>query len=98
MRVNALGLQFKGTTSHHIRDYTRIASLVLAGPALLSLWVFALWSLGAEIGLAASFIWSAGPLSNYVLWLAAALALTLAKLWLDRDRNLGQAQRVAQGH
>ena len=49
----------------------------VAGPTVFSAYVFAFWSLAADIGLTHSFPWSAGPLSSWFIWLAVALLLTL---------------------
>lgn len=62
---------------YHLRRYTRVVFLAVAGPVLCSIYALALWSVASEIGLAGSFPWSTGSLSNSVLWLAFALIFTI---------------------
>jgi hypothetical protein len=64
--------------------YTRLTLSVLAGPAVFSIYVIALWSLTANLGLSASFPWSTGPLSNFVVWLALTLMCTAALIFAGR--------------
>jgi hypothetical protein len=71
------------------RYWMRLALGVLVGPAVFSFYVFTLWSFAAELGFAASFPWTAGPLSNSILWFALALILTLALLLSGRDQAAG---------
>jgi hypothetical protein len=51
--------------------------VVLGGPTLLISYGFVLWSLAADLGLNNSFLWSEGPLHNWMIWLVAAVLLTL---------------------
>lgn len=65
------------TRNDGLRYYMALIALVVAGPTVLCAYVFALWVLTANIGLTNSFPWSAGPLSNWMIWLALALLLNL---------------------
>lgn len=62
---------------------------VLMGPAVLSMYAFALWSLTSDMGWTDSFPFSAGPLSNWIIWLALAILLDLAARILRRQMNRG---------
>jgi hypothetical protein len=75
------------TSDDGLRHYLALIALSVAGPAVLSAYVFAGWSLTAEIGLTHSFRWSAGPLSNWIIWLGAALLLTLVTSTLRRNKR-----------
>jgi hypothetical protein len=50
----------------------------LMGPAVLSAYAFALWSLTASLGWTDSFIFSSGALSNWFVWLGLAIAVHAA--------------------
>ncbi len=60
---------------------------VLMGPAILSTYAFAAWSLTAEMGWTDSFPFSTGPLSNWMIWLGVAIALHLASSVLKRHQG-----------
>ncbi|MBV8810843.1 MAG: hypothetical protein JO033_19415 [Acidobacteriaceae bacterium] len=51
--------------------------IVLGGPTLLISYGFVLWSLAANLGLNNSFLWTEGPLGNWMIWLIVAALLTL---------------------
>jgi len=51
--------------------------IVLGGPTLLISYSLVLWSLAADLGFNNSFLWSEGPLSNWMVWLVAAVLLTV---------------------
>lgn len=63
------------------------AVAMLMGPAILSVYVFALWSLTADMGWTDSFPFATGPLSNWMIWMGAAVALHLASHVLNRHQN-----------
>ena len=67
------------TSGDGLRQFLALTVLSVTGPAVLSAYVFAGWSLTADMGFTHSFPWSAGPLSNWIIWLGAALLLTLVK-------------------
>jgi multisubunit Na+/H+ antiporter MnhB subunit len=74
------------TRNDSSRHYLAPIAHSVTGPILLSAYVFALWSLAADIGLTHSFPWSAGPLSSWFIWLAVALLLTLVASTLPWNR------------
>ena len=63
------------------------AVAVLMGPAVLSAYAFAVWSLTADLGWTDSFPFAAGPLSNWMIWLAGAVALHMASHVLNRHQS-----------
>jgi hypothetical protein len=75
------------------RYYMGLIALVVTGPTVFSVYVFALWSLTASIGLTKAFPWSVGPLSNWLTWLFLALLLHVAATNLcgARDKILRAA-------
>lgn len=49
--------------------------LVVRGPILLCAYAVAVWGLAANLSLTGTFPWSAGPLSNWMIWLVLVLLL-----------------------
>ncbi|HEX4229289.1 MAG TPA: hypothetical protein VHZ07_11515 [Bryobacteraceae bacterium] len=64
--------------------YLSAIAVMITGPAILSAYAFTLWSLTASIGLTKTFLWSVGPLSNWMTWLAFALFLNIVALYSKR--------------
>lgn len=60
------------------------AVAVLMGPAVFCGYAFAVWSLAANLGWTDSFPYSAGPLSNWLIWTGIAILLHMAMLILRR--------------
>ena len=56
----------------------------LMGPAVFSAYAFAFWSLAANLGWTDSFVFSTGPLSNWLVWLAIAILVHVASSILKR--------------
>jgi hypothetical protein len=62
----------------------------LMGPAVFSAYAFAFWSLAANFGWTDSFVFSAGPLSNWLVWLAIAILVHVASSILKRHSQYEQ--------
>ena len=64
----------------------RFAALLsdLMGPAVFSAYALAAWSLASNLGWTGSFLFSAGPLSNWLVWLGFAVLLNFAASILKR--------------
>ncbi len=64
----------------------RFGSVVsgLMGPAVFSAYAFAFWSLAANLGWTDTFLYAAGPLSNWLIWLGIAILLHVAADVLKR--------------
>jgi hypothetical protein len=56
----------------------------LMGPAVVSAYAFALWSLAANLGWTDSFVFAKGPLSNWLIWFGIAILVNLAASILKR--------------
>jgi len=56
----------------------------LMAPAVVSVYAFALWSLAANLGWTNSFVFPAGPLSNWLIWLGIAILVHVAANVLQR--------------
>ncbi len=56
----------------------------LMGPAIISVYALAVWSLAANLGWTDTFMFSTGPLSNWIIWLAIALLVHLAASILNK--------------
>lgn len=57
---------------------------VLMAPAVFSAYAFAAWSLAGDLGWTNSFVFSTGPLSNWLIWLSLAILVNLAANVLKR--------------
>jgi hypothetical protein len=70
----------------------RFGALVsaLMGPAVVSIYALALWSLASNLGWTDTFVFSKGPLSNWLVWFAIAVLVTLASGILRRH---GQSEK-----
>jgi hypothetical protein len=62
----------------------------LMGPAVFSAYAFACWSLAADLGWTDTFLFTTGPLSNWLVWLGIAILVTLAASVLKRHTALEQ--------
>jgi hypothetical protein len=60
----------------------------LMGPAVFSAYAFAAWSLASDLGWTDTFVFSAGPLSNWLVWLSIAILVNLASSILKRHTQL----------
>ncbi len=81
------GTGFLSRTGSWAGDFAqRFAALLsdLMGPAVFSAYALTAWSLASSLGWAESFIFSAGPLSNWLVWLAFAILLNFAASILKR--------------
>lgn len=67
-----------------LRYYIALIMLVVTGPTVFLVYVFALWDLTASMGITKAFPWSIGPLSNWLTWFALALLLHVAAANLRR--------------
>jgi hypothetical protein len=56
----------------------------LMGPAVFSVYAFAFWSLASNLGWTDTFVFPSGPLSNWLVWLAIAVLVSLAASVLKR--------------
>jgi propanediol dehydratase large subunit len=60
---------------------------ILMGPAVLSVYAFAVWSLTSEMGWTDSFPFTSGPLSNWMIWAALAAAIHCAAVILRKQKD-----------
>jgi hypothetical protein len=84
-------LQATGNTVSHGLDWAgdtaqKFGALVsaLMGPAVVSVYALAVWSLASNLGWTDTFVFSTGPLSNWLVWLAIAILVNLASGILKR--------------
>lgn len=62
----------------------------LMGPAVFSGYSFAAWSLAANLGWTNSFVFTSGPLSNWLVWLTIAIMVNVAASILRKHtRQIG---------
>ena len=50
----------------------------LMGPAVLSVYAVVAWSLAANLGWTDTFVFKSGPLSNWMIWMGAAVLVSSA--------------------
>jgi hypothetical protein len=62
----------------------------LMGPAVFSGYALAAWSLAANLGWTDNFLFPAGPLSNWLVWLSIAILINMAASVLRR--HTGQSE------
>ncbi|MBV9406238.1 MAG: hypothetical protein JO211_12910 [Acidobacteriaceae bacterium] len=62
----------------------------LMGPAVFSVYAFAAWSLAGNLGWTDTFVFSTGPLSNWLVWLAIAIVVHIAASILKRRTQVEQ--------
>src|SRR4051794_28740290 len=60
---------------------------VLMGPAMLSVYVFAVWSLTANLGWTDSFPFTSGPLSSWIIWTGLAISIHCAAAILRKQKD-----------
>ena len=80
-------VNFSGTAAAWASDTAqRFGALVAAlmGPAVFLAYAFAFWSLAASLGWTNTFVFSAGPLSNWLVWLGIAVLVNVAATILKR--------------
>lgn len=56
----------------------------LLGPAVFTLYSITAWSLASNLGWTDSFLFSSGPLANWIVWLGAAILLNVSASILKR--------------
>jgi hypothetical protein len=61
---------------------------VLLGPVVLTAYIFGLWGLTANIGITNAFPWSAGPFSNWIVWIVSGLLLHIGARSLQKSGEL----------
>jgi hypothetical protein len=62
----------------------------LMGPAVFSAYAFAAWSLAGNLGWTDTFVFTSGPLSNWLVWLAIAIVVNVASSILKRHTQAGE--------
>jgi hypothetical protein len=72
------------TWSVDVAQRFAVALAALMGPAVLAAYIFAAWSLASNLGWTASFPYSSGPLSNWLIWTGIAIAVHVAADVLQR--------------
>ena len=60
----------------------------LLGPAVFLVYAMAAWSLTTSLGWKDTFLFTTGPLSNWLIWLCFAILLNLATSILKRHTQI----------
>ncbi len=66
----------------------------LLWPVAAMVFALAVWRLGQDLGLTARFFIQDGPLSHWQVWLALAISLGAACMWLTRRGGPGNDSRA----
>jgi hypothetical protein len=61
---------------------------VLMAPAVFSIYAFAVWALADNLGFTDTFVFQAGALSNWMIWLGIAVLVHMASVVLKRHTRL----------
>jgi hypothetical protein len=87
--TQAAGSLFSRTGAWAVTTAQKSATVlaVLMGPAVLSVYVFAFWSLTSEMGWTDSFPFSSGPLSSWIIWTALAATIHSAAVILRKQKD-----------
>jgi hypothetical protein len=73
-----------GTWATNTAQHFAALLSALMGPAVVSAYALALWSLSSYLGWTSSFLFVAGPLSNWIIWLGIAIAVHISAEVLKR--------------
>ena len=76
--------QWAGDTA---QQFGSLVSALMA-PAVFSAYALAVWSLAANLGWTATFMFSTGPLSNWLVWSGIAILVHLAANILRRHTQM----------
>jgi hypothetical protein len=61
---------------------------ILMGPAVFASYAFAAWALAANLGWTDSFVFSSGPLSNWMIWFGVAVLVSTAASILKKHTRV----------
>ena len=61
---------------------------ILMGPAVFSAYSFAVWALAGNLGWTESFVFRAGALSNWIIWLGIAVLVHTAASILKKHTRI----------
>ena len=70
------------------RQATLVAATLMTPVAVMA-WVLAAWRLLADLEIAGAFAISKGLFSHWQVWIAVALAVQFAAVWLQRSARRG---------
>ena len=86
LRPRVLDLKHVGKQVNELflRHQAARLARALFGPTTFSFYVIAAWGLTADFDLTRSFPWPQGPLSNWMVWLALALAFRVVPSVIHR--------------
>lgn len=91
LQSSVLGLERVGVWAADTAQQFGAMVAALMGPAVLSVYVFVAWSLAANLGWTDSFVFTTGPLSNWMIWMGLAVLVSLAAGVL-RKRSMAEQQ------
>lgn len=66
----------------------------LLSPVAAVVFALAIWRLGQDLGVTTQFFIQDGPLSHWQVWLALAITLGAACMWLNRAGSGGDGSRA----
>jgi hypothetical protein len=75
---SVLVLERIGTWANDTAQQFGAMVAALMGPAVLSIYAVVAWSLAANLGWTDTFVFKAGPLSNWMIWMGLAVLMSVA--------------------
>ncbi len=87
VQTASAGLSRTGNWAVDTAQQFASAVAVLMGPAVFSGYAFACWSLASNLGWTDTFPFSAGALSNWLVWTGIAILLHLATVILRKHTS-----------
>jgi hypothetical protein len=84
MHAATLALTRVGVWAGETAQHFGMLVAVLMGPAVFSAYAFAVWALAGNLGWTDTFIFTSGALSNWIIWLVAAVLVNTAAAILKK--------------
>jgi len=91
LQTIAAGIKGIGAWATETAQHFAALLATLMGPAVFSVYVFAVWSLADNLGWTDTFVFHSGPLSNWLIWLGLAILINIATAILRRHTRPEEA-------
>lgn len=97
LQTIAAGIRGLGAWATETAQQFAALLAALMGPAVFSLYGFAAWSLADNLGWTDTFVFHSGPLSNWLIWLGAAILINIATSILRRHTQ-PESEETQEAH
>jgi hypothetical protein len=88
VRATTLAVDRVGVWAGDTAQQFGVLVAVLMGPAVFSVYAFAVWALAGNLGWSDSFVFASGPLSNWIIWIGAAILIHAAATILKKHTRV----------